>query len=85
LVAGLDVASCCLTGCLEVFPARGRATVRECSEHAAALGRWAGDLAGDDAQMRTWWQMELCQLGGVDDAGAISAYHEVKGLWMLLG
>jgi hypothetical protein len=85
LVAGFYVASCCLTGCLEVVPARGRATVRECSEQAAALGRWAGDLAGDDAQMRAGWQMELCQLGSVNDARAISADHEVKGLWVVLG
>ena len=85
MVPGFDVASSSLTGCLEVFPARGRATGRECSEQAAALGRWAGDLAGDDAQMCAGWQMELCQLGSVNDARAISADHEVKGLWVLLG
>ncbi len=85
MVAGLGIMSSSLTGCLEVFPARGRATGRECSEQAAALGRWAGDLAGDNAQMRAWWQMEVRQLGGSDDTRAISADHEVKGLGVLLG
>jgi hypothetical protein len=85
LVAGFDVASSSLTGCLEVFPAWCRAEVCECSEETAALGRWASDLAGDDAQMRAGWQMETHQLGGVDDARAISADHEVKSLGVLLG
>ncbi len=85
MVAGFDVASRSLTGCLEVFPAWCWAEVCECSEETAALGRWASDLAGDDAQMCAGRQMEFCQLGSVDDARAISADHEVKGLWVLLG
>jgi hypothetical protein len=85
LVAGFDVVGSGLTSYLEVFPARGRATGRECSEQAAALGRWAGDLAGHDAQMRARRQMEVRQLRSVDDARAISADHEVKALWVLLG
>ena len=85
MVAGFDVASCCLTGCLEVFPAWCRAEVCECSEETAALGRWAGGLAGDDAQMCAGRQMEVCELRSVNDARAISADHEVKGLWVLLG
>ena len=35
--------------------------------------------------MRAGRQMELCELGGVNDARAISADHEVKGPWVLLG
>jgi hypothetical protein len=85
LVAGFYVASRSLTSCLEVFPAWRRAEVCKCSIRAAALGRGASDLAGDDAQMRARRQMELCQLRSVNDARAISADHEVKGLWVLLG
>lgn len=85
MVASFDVQSCCLTGCLEVFPAWHWTLVGECSEDTAALGRWASDLAGDDAQMCAGRQMELCQLRSVNDARAISADHEVKGLWVLLG
>ncbi len=81
----MDVASSSLTGCLEVFPARCRARVCECSIRAAALGRGASDLAGDDAQMCAGRQMELCQLRSVNDPRAISADHEVKGLGVLLG